>query len=167
MAAAMAAECVVLVVVRTVVVVCVVVCEQHLVCELGGQVSEARVECTFLANDAAYLTLSRAVTQLRRSEIVTPGWGLLFVLCVVFLMKKWVSAEHSPCILRASASLENRPIRSPLGDFEGQTSGGARMPARRGADGGARALGGGGTARCTAMDGADAVRSGLADPHDF
>ena len=77
----MAAECVVLVVVRTVVVVCVVVCEQHLVCELGGQVSEARVVRTFLANDAAYLTLSRAVTQLRRSEIVTPGVGL--TVCVV------------------------------------------------------------------------------------
>jgi hypothetical protein len=45
--------------------------------------------------------------------------------------------------------------------------GGARMPARRGAGGGARALGGGGTARCTTMDGADAVRSGVADPHDF
>ena len=80
----MAAECVVLVVVRTVVVVCVVVCEQHLVCELGGQVSEARVECTFLANDAAYFTLSRAVTQLRRSEIVTPGVGLTVrVVCGV------------------------------------------------------------------------------------
>ena len=90
------------VVVRTGVVV--VVFERHVLCAFGGQVSEARVECTFLANDAAYLTLSRAVTQLRRSEIVTPGWGLLFVLCVVFLMEKWVSAEHSPCILRASAS---------------------------------------------------------------
>jgi len=47
-------------------------------------VSEARVECTFLANDAAYLTLSRAVTQLRRSEIVTPGVGLTVrVVCGV------------------------------------------------------------------------------------
>ena len=70
------------VVVRTGVVV--VVFERHVLCAFGGQVSEARVECTFLANDAAYLTLPRAVTQLRRSEIVTPGWGLLFVLCVVF-----------------------------------------------------------------------------------
>ena len=67
------------VVVRTGVVV--VVLERHVLCAFGGQVSEARVECTFLANDAAYLTLSRAVTQLRRSEIVTPGVGL--TVCVV------------------------------------------------------------------------------------
>ena len=67
------------VVVRTGVVV--VVFERHVLCAFGGQVSEARVECTFLANDAAYLTLSRAVTQLRRSEIVTPGVGL--TVCVV------------------------------------------------------------------------------------
>ena len=93
MAAAMAAECVVLVVVRTVVVVCVVVCEQHLVCELGGQVSEARVVRTFLANDAAYLTLLGAVTQLRRSEIVSLGVGLpVVVLCGVF-NESWVSAD--------------------------------------------------------------------------
>ena len=59
----------------------VVVLERHVLCAFGGQVSEARVECTFLANDAAYLTLSRAVTQLRRSEIVTPGVGL--TVCVV------------------------------------------------------------------------------------
>ena len=89
----MAAECVVLVVVRTVVVVCVVVCEQHLVCELGGQVSEARVVRTFLANDAAYLTLLGAVTELRRSEIVTLGVGLpVVVLCGVF-NESWVSAD--------------------------------------------------------------------------
>ena len=89
----MAAECVVLVVVRTVVVVCVVVCEQHLVCELGGQVSEARVVRTFLANDAAYLTLLGAVTQLRRSEIVSLGVGLpVVVLCGVF-NESWVSAD--------------------------------------------------------------------------
>ena len=67
------------VVVRTGVVV--VVLERHVLCAFGGQVSEARVECTFLANDAAYLTLSRAVTQLRRSEIVAPGVGL--TVCVV------------------------------------------------------------------------------------
>ena len=95
MAAAMAAECVVLVVVRTVVVVCVVVCEQHLVCELGGQVSEARVVRTFLANDAAYLTLLGAVTQLRRSEIVSLGVGLpVVVLCGVF-NESWVSGRLS------------------------------------------------------------------------
>ena len=41
----------------------------------------AGVACPSVANDAAYLTLSRAVTQLRRSEIVTPGVGL--TVCVV------------------------------------------------------------------------------------
>ena len=44
---------------------------------LGGPASEARVECTFSANDAAYLTLSRAVSQLRRCESVQGGGGLL------------------------------------------------------------------------------------------
>ena len=67
-----------------------------------GQVSEAREEFTFLANDAAYLTLPDAVTQLGRSETVTLGVGLH--VCVVFQRKKWISAELSPCILRASAS---------------------------------------------------------------
>ena len=83
----------------------VVAFERHVLCAFGGQVSEARVECTFLANDAAYLTLSRAVTQLRRSEIVTPGVGLaVCVVCGVFKMKSGFRAEHSPCNLRASAS---------------------------------------------------------------
>ena len=71
------------VVVRTGVVV--VVLERHVLCAFGGQVSEARVECTFLANDAACLTLSRAVNQLRRSETVTLGVGLPgLVVCGVF-----------------------------------------------------------------------------------
>ena len=79
------------VVVRTGVVV--VVFERHVLCAFGGQVSEARVECTFLANDAAYLTLPRAVTQLRRSEIVSLGVGLpVVVLCGVF-NESWVSAD--------------------------------------------------------------------------
>jgi hypothetical protein len=38
---------------------------------------------------------------------------------------------------------------------------------RRGAGGGARALRGDGTVRCTRIDGTDAVRSGVADPAVF
>ena len=90
------------VVVRTVVMV--VAFDRHALRVFEGQVSEAREECTFLANDAAYLTLPGAVTQLRRSETVAPGVGLpVCVVCGVS-KKKWVSAELSPCILRASAS---------------------------------------------------------------
>ena len=108
----MAAECVVLVVVRTVVVVCVVVCEQHLVCELGGQVSEARVVRTFLANDAAYLTLLGAVTQLRRSEIVTLGVGLpVVVLCGVF-NESWVSADCPFLRIKTQHIMKNTRLRS-------------------------------------------------------
>ena len=81
-----------------------VVFGRHVWCAFEGQVSEAREEGTFLANDAAYLTLSRAVTQLRRSEIVTPGVGLTVCVVCGVSNEKWVSAEHSPCILRASAS---------------------------------------------------------------
>ena len=44
---------------------------------IGGPASEARVVRTFSANDAAYLTLSRAVSQLRRCESVQGGGGLL------------------------------------------------------------------------------------------
>ena len=85
------------VVVRTGVVV--VVFERHVLCAFGGQVSEARVECTFLANDAAYLTLPRAVTQLRRSEIVTPGVGLaVCVVCGVFKMKSGFRQSILPAI---------------------------------------------------------------------
>ena len=47
-------------------VLCVVACELV----LGEPASEARVVRTFSANDAAYLTLSWAVIQLRRSESV-------------------------------------------------------------------------------------------------
>ena len=96
------------VVVRTGVLV--VVFERHVLRAFGGQVSEARVECTFLANDAAYLTLSRAVTQLRRSEIVTPGVGLtVCVVCGVSNGKvAWVSGRafslhsQSECIMFGS-----------------------------------------------------------------
>ena len=54
--------------------------------ELGGPASEARVECTFSANDAAYLTLSRAVSQLRRCESVLRGGGSL-VLCLCWFIQ--------------------------------------------------------------------------------
>ena len=67
--------------------------------------SEAREEGTFLANDAAYPALPGAVTQLRRSETVTPGVGLTVcggVWC--FKEKRWVPAELSPCILKARSS---------------------------------------------------------------
>ena len=49
----------------------------------SGQVSEARLESTFLADDAACLTLDRAVIQLRCSEIVSLGCGRLFLCCCV------------------------------------------------------------------------------------
>jgi hypothetical protein len=44
-------------------------------------VSDARVESTFLANDAACLTLIRAAIQLRCFEVVFLGCGLLS--CIV------------------------------------------------------------------------------------
>ena len=73
-------------------VLCVVV--RELV--LGGPASEARVECTFSANDAAYLTLSRAVSQLRHCESVLGGGGLLSCVCVGLFNERWVTAEfHS------------------------------------------------------------------------
>ena len=53
----------------------------------SGQVSEARLESTFLAGDAACLTLDRAVIQLRCSEIVSLGCGRLF--CVVVWFPQW------------------------------------------------------------------------------
>ena len=60
---------------------------------LGEPASEARVVRTFSANDAAYLTLSRAVSQLRRCESVRGGVGLLTcVLCWCF-NERWVTAE--------------------------------------------------------------------------
>ena len=63
-------------------------------CVRSGQVSGARLESTFLADDAACLTLVRAVIQLRCSEIVSLGCGLLS--CVAgwcFLNGLWVSAR--------------------------------------------------------------------------
>ena len=74
------------------------VCEVSFValgwCVRSGQVSGARLESTFLADDADCLTLLRAVIQLRCTVIVSLGCGLLS--CVVewcFLNGLWVSAE--------------------------------------------------------------------------
>jgi len=72
-----ASECGLAVEVRAVVCVWCVLCVVARELVLGGPASEARVECTFSANDAAYLTLSRAVSQLRRCESVQGGGGLL------------------------------------------------------------------------------------------
>ena len=77
-------EAVALVVVVTSAVVCEVLFVVHGWCTRGGQVSEARVECTFLANDAACLPLVRAVIQLRCCGNVSLGCGSYLVLCVVF-----------------------------------------------------------------------------------
>jgi hypothetical protein len=76
----------------------------HRWCSRDGQVSEARLACTFLADDAACLTLIRAVTQLRCFEIVSLGCGLLScVVCGVSSMDYgfWQSfyssvSSHSP-----------------------------------------------------------------------
>ena len=76
-----------LVVVVTSAVVCEVLFVVHGWCTRGGQVSEARLESTFLADDAACLTLDRAVIQLRCSEIVSLGCGRLF--CVVVWFPQW------------------------------------------------------------------------------
>ena len=57
-----ASECGLVVEVRAVVCVWCVLCVVARELVLGGPASEARVECTFSTNDAAYLTLSRAVS---------------------------------------------------------------------------------------------------------
>ena len=87
--------------VRTMVCVWSVLCVVARELELGGPASEARVECAFSANDAAYLTLSRAVSQLRRCESVRGGVGLLTcVLCWCF-NERWVTAEFHSLSLNA------------------------------------------------------------------
>ena len=68
---------------------------------LGGPASEARVVRTFSANDAAYLTLSRAVSQLRRCESVLGGGGLLSCVCGGFSNERWVTAEFHSLSLNA------------------------------------------------------------------
>ena len=85
-------------------VVCEVSFVVHRWCSRDGQVSEARLACTFLADDAACLTLIRAVTQLRCFEIVSLGCELLScVVCGVSSMDYgfWQSfyssvSSHSP-----------------------------------------------------------------------
>ena len=63
-------------------------------CARDVQVSEARVECTFLANDAACLPLVRAVIQLRCCGNVSLGVWAPILCCVWwFLNGMWVSAE--------------------------------------------------------------------------
>ena len=90
-----ASECGLAVEVWAVVCVWCVLCVVARELVLGEPASEARVvrTCTFSANDAAYLTLSRAVSQLRRRESVRGGVGLLTcVLCWCF-NERWVTAE--------------------------------------------------------------------------
>jgi len=82
-----ASECGLAVEVRAVVCVWCVLCVVARELVLGGPASEARVECTFSANDAAYLTLSRAVSQLRRCESVQGDGGLLS--CVRVGLFQW------------------------------------------------------------------------------
>ena len=70
-------------------------------CLRSGQVSEARLESTFLADDAACLTLVGAVIQLRCCEIVSLGCGLLSCVVCGFLIGKLVSAEFDSLSLIA------------------------------------------------------------------
>ena len=63
---------------------------------LGEPASEARVVRTFSANDAAYLTLSWVVIQLRRCESVRGGCRFLSCVCVGSFNGRWGTAEfHS------------------------------------------------------------------------
>ena len=74
-------------------------------CSLNEQVSEARSEGTFSADDAACLTLIGAVIQLRCSEIVLLGCGLLScIVCGVFLNGLWVSESSIPSVSSHSPS---------------------------------------------------------------
>ena len=68
---------------------------------LGERASQARVVRTFSANDAAYLTLSRAVSQLRRCESVLGGGGLLSCVCVGLFNERWVTADFHSLSLNA------------------------------------------------------------------
>ena len=96
-----ASECGLAVEVRAVVCVWCVLCVVARELVLGEPASEARVVRTFSANDAAYLTLSRAVSQLRRCESVRGGVGLLTcVLCWCF-NERWVTAEFYSLSLNA------------------------------------------------------------------
>ena len=97
-----ASECGLAVEVRAVVCVWCVLCGVARESALGGLASEARVVRTFSANDAAYLALSRAVSQLRRCESVLGGGGLLSCVCVgIFFNERWVTAEFHSLSLNA------------------------------------------------------------------
>ena len=77
----------------------------------SGQVSEARLESTFLADDAACLTLVRAVIQLRCFGIVSLGCGLLScVVCGVSSMESGFRQSSIPLVSshRSSPSLAAR-----------------------------------------------------------
>jgi hypothetical protein len=74
-------------------------------CTRGGQVSEARLESTFLADDAACLTLVRAVIQLRCFGIVSLGCGLLScVVCGVSSMEYGFRQSFIPLVSSPSPS---------------------------------------------------------------
>ena len=94
-----------LVVVVTSAVVCEVLFVVHGWCTRGGQVSEARLESTFLADDAACLTLVRAVIQLRCFGIVSLGCGLLScVVCGVSSMEYGFRQSFIPLVSSPSPS---------------------------------------------------------------
>ena len=71
---------------------------------LGEPASEARVVRTFSANDAAYLTLSGAVSQLRRCESVRGGVGLLSCVLCSFSMKGGLRQSSIPPVSSHSPS---------------------------------------------------------------
>ena len=96
-----ASECGLAVEVRAVVCVWCVLCGVAREFVLGGPASEARVVCTFSADDAAYLTLPRAVSQLRRCESVQGGGGPLSCVCGGFFNGRWVTAEFHSLSLNA------------------------------------------------------------------
>ena len=105
-------EAVALVVVVTSAVVCEVLFVVHGWCTRGGQVSEARLESTFLADDAACLTLVRAVIQLRCFGIVSLGCGLLScVVCGVSSMEYGFRQSFIPLVSSPSPSLHTRWVR--------------------------------------------------------
>ena len=102
-----------LVVVVTSAVVCEVLFVVHGWCTRGGQVSEARLESTFLADDAACLTLVRAVIQLRCFGIVSLGCGLLScVVCGVSSMEYGFRQSFIPLV--SSPSPSSATARNPL-----------------------------------------------------
>eukprot|EP01043_Picozoa_sp_COSAG02_P050867 COSAG02_NODE_5282_length_4473_cov_3.860768_2_plen_101_part_00 len=77
-------------------------------CSRDEQVSEARSESTFLANDAVCPTLIRAVIRLRCLEIVFPGCGLLScIVCGVSSMGYGFRQSSTPSVSSHSPSLND------------------------------------------------------------